>query len=116
MAKDRCRFHPNVSSSGTCKQCGIPLCDACKIVRAEGVFCSGPCWEQFVAFQKRISAHRSVRRGFLPALTWKKALIVLAALAALLMFMHYAYDVNSPGDVPSAIGKMWADFRDLFRR
>jgi len=115
MAKDRCRYHPNLFSSGVCRQCGIPLCDACKILRAEGIFCSGECWDKYVKFQQRISAHRSVRGGILPALTGKKALILIALIVVLVFFLHFFYDVDTPGDVPRAIVDMFKDLAGLFR-
>ena len=113
MAKDKCRFHPDLFSSGTCRQCGIPLCDACKILKTEGIFCSAECWGKFAKFQERISTHRSVRTISFIGLWWKRLLVLLLVIAALVILTRI-YDINSPGDVPSAFYQMWSDLMRLF--
>ena len=116
MAKDMCRFHPHVFASGECKQCSIPICDDCKTVQPQGIFCSAECAAKFAAFQDRLSAHKGPGSGsFLSSPTIRTILVLGVVLLAFWLFLHFVYDVGSLGDIPSALKSMWFDFIGFFR-
>ena len=51
----RCVFHPDANATGRCKKCGNPICDACKMQTAIGVFCGIQCAEAAEQFQAKVS-------------------------------------------------------------
>jgi hypothetical protein len=114
MAKDMCRNHPEVFAAGNCKQCAVPICDACKTVRPQGVFCSVVCADKYAAFQDRIAVHKGPGEGGLIALL-AKTLALAAVIFGVYTFMRLAYGVDSIGDVPGAIRSMVSDLIGLFR-
>ncbi|MBN1866756.1 hypothetical protein JW916_05645 [Candidatus Sumerlaeota bacterium] len=114
MAKNMCRHHPEVFASGVCKQCAIPICDECKTVRPQGIFCCEECADRFAAFQDRIAVHKGTGGGGLVSLLVKIAVLAAVLLVAYL-FLHSSYGVDSPADLPGAIKSMISDLIGLFR-
>jgi hypothetical protein len=115
MAKEMCRYHPTVFASGRCKQCAVPLCDDCKIVRPFGIFCSKTCAGKFKEFQDNLAAHDSTsKKSFALPFSMKKILIAVAALAAFVLFMHFCYELDSPTQLPRALQSMWSDLMGIF--
>jgi len=114
MAKDRCRFHADTPSIGSCRQCAIPLCQACAISKAEGIFCSGECYEKYTRFQANAEEYDARARRYRGQGRWKKWAVTAIVLVVVIILLHYAYDVNSPMDIPSAIGEIFSDIMGLF--
>ena len=116
MAKEMCRHHPQVYATGTCKQCAIPICDACKTVRPQGIFCSEECAQKFSAFQSRMAGSTQRKSGGLfGSLKFKRIMIIGCVLVAFLLFLHFAYGVDSLGNLPSGIASLWYDLIGIFR-
>lgn len=100
-----CIHHPYKEATARCKRCNIPLCDECKVVTAEGSFCSETCHSQMKAFMERAKElDKDVRkpRARFPALKW---IVFVLILAVIVFVLRYRFDVRG-----------FADFRDLIMR
>lgn len=82
--RSACINHPGIEATGRCKQCGRPMCDACRIVGPTGHFCSDPCRRNHEVFMQRAAQLETKARGrFGPRLRSAfGGLIVLLVVAA----------------------------------
>jgi hypothetical protein len=107
MAKDCCVRHPEIAATASCRQCGIPICDQCKLVRAEGAFCSEACEEKYGKFKDRYSSMKKVNPHRLPGIFSLRALYFAIGVAIVgLIVLHFFFDVNSVGDLPDGISRL----------
>jgi recombinational DNA repair protein (RecF pathway) len=61
-----CFFHTGRPAVTRCKQCGKPLCSACRKITSEGIFCSNECAEAAKIYAERmrqIEQQRASYRG-----------------------------------------------------
>lgn len=78
---ETCINHPLKQATARCKACHRPLCDECKIVTEDGVFCSDECHERQVQFTERAASLPKPKRSFLGGFAgFVKKLVILIIL------------------------------------
>ena len=102
--ESRCINHHHREATGRCRRCNIPLCTECKIIEAEGTFCSEKCLRETRVFLKRAKElEKDVKKP--PArFPLRQLVIAIAVVLAALVLLRFA-------GVTSA-----ADFGNLIRR
>ena len=99
-----CIHHPDREATTRCKQCHKPLCKECRVVSAEGVFCSESCRKELVAFQERtknIEQRKFIGKRGIPGLI--KLLIFLGIIAAI---AHFAFGIDILGTLKSWLSNL----------
>ena len=80
-----CINHPAIEATHRCKQCGKPVCGACRVQAPTGNFCSENCRESYQQFADR--AEQLDRAAPRPSQLWRvrrfiQRLVVLLVVAA----------------------------------
>ena len=102
---EKCKNHPLRFAIARCKRCHLPLCNDCKVLVDDGVFCSQVCVEQFQNFQQRVSTlpATQTRFSFFGCLkTLVISAVLLAVIAGALVFW---LGTSDPGEMWQALLK-----------
>ncbi len=90
---ETCINHPTREATTRCKACHKPLCDKCKLVTPEGVFCSEECHQRQQEFTKRAEQVPMPKRNFFRAIMgWVKKmlfLLVILVIAYVVIILIY---------------------------
>jgi hypothetical protein len=102
--ESRCINHHHREATGRCRRCNIPLCTECKIIEAEGTFCSEKCLRETKVFVKRAKELEKDTVKSRPRFPMRQLVIAILVVLAAVVLLRMA-------GVTSA-----ADFGNLIRR
>lgn len=99
--RSACINHPGIEATGRCKQCGRPMCDACRVVGPTGHFCCDTCRRNHEVFMQRAAQLETKARGSFGARLRSVfgGLIVLLVVVAVALGAGYFFSVPVLGDV-----------------
>lgn len=75
-----CFFHTGRPAVARCKQCGRSLCNECRKIKDNGIFCSDKCMEAFGVFAHRAEQLDEKRARKSPAAGVIKFILVVVVL------------------------------------
>ncbi len=105
MVESYCINHSDRVATARCRQCGKPLCDECKIITKEGIFCSEKCHERAKAFSSRmeeIEDKRWQKRKGIPG-PIKGFLKFLIFVLITWIILHFGLKINNFSDLRNLV-------------
>ena len=105
MVESYCINHSDRVATARCRQCGKPLCDECKKITKEGIFCSEKCHERAKAFSSRmeeIEDKRWQKRKGIPG-PIKGFLKFLIFVLIIWIILHFGLKINNLSDLRNLV-------------
>jgi hypothetical protein len=111
-----CANHPIKMATVRCKTCNKPLCNECKMITDDGIFCSEECHAKTKHFMEKTNSSGAVvehRTKFITKRTVYSFIVLLAVAAGTAMWFRSTQGVESFSDFKGMVAKWW-DARYLF--
>ncbi|MGB9692976.1 MAG: B-box zinc finger protein [Candidatus Sumerlaeaceae bacterium] len=106
-----CVNHPTKKAVQHCKQCGQPLCSDCRLLLAEGTFCSDGCHREFLELRQNILDTRGPRRHFSFIALLKHLFLAAILIAFIAGVLYWWLGTLDPAEMWR---KLYNDFRLMF--
>ncbi len=106
-----CVNHPTKKAVEHCKQCGVPLCVDCRLLLANGIFCSDSCHREYLEIRERIIDQKGRRRRFSIVALIKHLLVASLLMAFIAGVLYWWLGTLDPAKMWE---KLYNDFRLMF--